>query len=82
MVVALFKMIFCGRTVVISSCEMDFLKVHQIQLSYKNSIPHIFLVRVYQIRCSVRTAGLHVVASERISLRRHWASGYNIDVVR
>jgi len=48
MVVALLKMIFCGSRrddYYYLVCEMDFLKVHQIQLSYKNSIPHIFLVR-------------------------------------
>jgi len=35
MVIALFKIIFYGRAVVITCCEMDFLKVHQTQVSYK-----------------------------------------------
>jgi len=35
MVIALFKIIFYGRVVVITCCETDFLKVHQTQVSYK-----------------------------------------------
>jgi len=32
MVIALFKIIFYGRVVVITCCETDFLKVHQTQV--------------------------------------------------